>query len=104
MPVDLSSPAHYGLVLLPEIVLSVWAMFILLLDVFQKGSRSEPSSSSMPWLTLAGVVLAGAANLWIGMVGFAAGGPRWMWLTHSWASKSTAAPTVGPWWISGFAS
>jgi hypothetical protein len=37
-------PAHYGLVLLPEIVLSVWAMFMLLLDVFQKGSRSEPSS------------------------------------------------------------
>jgi hypothetical protein len=44
MPVDLSSPAHYALVLLPEIVLSAWAMFVLLLDVFQKGSRSEPSS------------------------------------------------------------
>lgn len=66
MQVDLSSPAHYGLVLLPEIVLSVWAMFVLLLDVFQKGSRSEPSSSIMPWLTLGGVLLAGVANAWIG--------------------------------------
>ncbi|MGH7465858.1 MAG: NADH-quinone oxidoreductase subunit N, partial [Longimicrobiales bacterium] len=69
MPVDLSSPAHYGLVLLPEIVLSVWAMFILLLDVFQKGSRSEPSSPAMTWLTLAGVVLAAGANAWIALEG-----------------------------------
>ena len=65
MPVDLSSPAHYAFVMLPEIVLSAWAMFILLLDVFQKGSRSEPSSASMPWLTLGGVVLAAIANGWV---------------------------------------
>jgi len=65
MPVDLSSPAQYGLVLLPEIVLSVWAMVVLLVDVFQKGSRSEPSSPSMPWLTLAGIALAAIANAWI---------------------------------------
>ena len=65
MPVDLSSPSHYGLVLLPEIVLSVWAMFVLLLDVFQKGARSQPSTASMPWLTLAGLVLAAIANAWI---------------------------------------
>jgi NADH-quinone oxidoreductase subunit N len=65
MPVDFSSPAQYGLVLLPEVVLSAWAMFILLLDVFQKGSRSEPSSSAMPWLTLAGIALATVANAWI---------------------------------------
>jgi NADH-quinone oxidoreductase subunit N len=65
MPVDLSFPAHYGLVLLPEIVLSVWAMFILLLDVFQKGSRSEPSSPMIPWLTLAGIGVAAVANAWI---------------------------------------
>jgi NADH-quinone oxidoreductase subunit N len=65
MPVDLSFPAHYGLVLLPEIVLSVWAMFVLLLDVFQKGARSMPSSPAMPWLTLAGIALAAVANGWI---------------------------------------
>ncbi|HUF50293.1 MAG TPA: NADH-quinone oxidoreductase subunit N [Longimicrobiales bacterium] len=65
MPVDLSVPAHYGLVLLPEIVLSAWAMFVLLLDVFQKGARSRPSTPAMPWLTLAGVLLAALANAWI---------------------------------------
>jgi NADH-quinone oxidoreductase subunit N len=65
MPVDLSYPAHYGLVLLPEIVLSAWAMVVLLIDVFQKGSRSVPSSPAMPWLTLAGIGLAALANIWI---------------------------------------
>jgi NADH-quinone oxidoreductase subunit N len=65
MPVDLSSAAQYGLVMLPEIVLSAWAMFVLLLDVFQKGARSEPSSPSIPWLTLVGIGLAAAANLFI---------------------------------------
>jgi NADH-quinone oxidoreductase subunit N len=65
MPVDFSSPAQYALVMLPEIVLSAWAMFVLMLDVFQKGSRSEPSSASMPWLTLGGIGLAAAANVWV---------------------------------------
>ncbi|CAN5776612.1 NADH-quinone oxidoreductase subunit N [soil metagenome] len=65
MPVDLSIAAHYLLVMLPEIVLSVAAMAILMVDVFQKGSRSEPSSASMPWLTLAGVGAAAIANAWI---------------------------------------
>ncbi|HSJ25782.1 MAG TPA: NADH-quinone oxidoreductase subunit N [Longimicrobiales bacterium] len=65
MPVDMSNSAHYGLVLLPEIVLSAWAMLVLMLDVFQKGSRSEPSSPMMPWLTLGGIALAALANTWI---------------------------------------
>jgi len=63
MDIDLSNPAHYGLALLPEIVLSVWAMFLLLLDVFQKGARSRPSSSALPWLTLIGILLAAGANV-----------------------------------------
>lgn len=65
MPVDLSNPAHYALLLLPEIVLSAWAMLVLMVDVFQKGSRSEPSSPSMPWLTLGGLGLAAVANTWV---------------------------------------
>ena len=44
------------LALLPEIVLSVWAMIVLLVDVFQKGDASEPSSPVIGWLTLAGIV------------------------------------------------
>lgn len=66
MPVDLSFPAHYAYALLPEIVLSTWAMIVLMVDVFQKGSRSAPSSPVMPWLTLVGIGLAAAANAWIG--------------------------------------
>ncbi|NJD09116.1 MAG: NADH-quinone oxidoreductase subunit N, partial [Gemmatimonadetes bacterium] len=62
MPFDASTQVPYALLLLPEIVLSVWAMLILLVDVFQKGERSQPSSELIPWLTLAGVVLAAVAN------------------------------------------
>jgi NADH-quinone oxidoreductase subunit N len=63
MPINLANPAYYGLALLPEIVLSVWAMLLLLVDVFQKGSHSRPSSGAIPWLTLAGILLAAGANV-----------------------------------------
>jgi len=53
----------YVVGLLPEIVLSVWAMVVLLVDVFQKGDRSGPSRSSITALTAVGLVLAAAANL-----------------------------------------
>jgi len=51
--------------LLPEAVLSAWAMLVLLVDVFQKGSRSEPSRPGIAGLTLAGIALAAAANGWL---------------------------------------
>ncbi|MGH7555079.1 MAG: NADH-quinone oxidoreductase subunit N [Longimicrobiales bacterium] len=65
MTLDFSSTWHYALALLPEVVLSLWAMFILLLDVFEKGDRSEPSSPWIARLTLIGLVLAGVANGWL---------------------------------------
>jgi NADH-quinone oxidoreductase subunit N len=65
MTIDYSTPLHYVFALLPEIVLSVWAMLLLLIDVFQKGSRSEPSSRMIGWLALLGVLLAAAANGWL---------------------------------------
>jgi NADH-quinone oxidoreductase subunit N len=65
MPLDLSQQSSYFLALLPEIVLSLWAMGVLLVDVFQKGSRSEPSRPLIPWLSLAGLAVTGAANLWM---------------------------------------
>ena len=65
MTIDFSNPLHYLLALLPETVLSVWAMAILLIDVFQKGSKSEPSSPAIGWLTLLGVALAAVANGWL---------------------------------------
>ena len=69
MMLDFTNPAQYALVLLPEIVLSVWAMILLLVDVFQKGSRSGPSSSSIPRLAGVGVLLAAGANTWLATLG-----------------------------------
>ncbi len=65
MTIDFSHPSQYLLALLPEIILSLWAMAILLLDVFQKGNRSQPSSAAISWLTLAGILVAAAANGWL---------------------------------------
>lgn len=65
MELDFSSQADYFAALLPEIVLSLWAMLVLLVDVFQKGSRSEPSSPLIPWLSLAGLGATAVANAWL---------------------------------------
>jgi len=65
MILDYSSAAHYAVALLPEIVLSVAAMVVLLVDVFEKGDASRPSSPSIPWLAGIGVAAAFGANLWL---------------------------------------
>jgi NADH-quinone oxidoreductase subunit N len=69
MTVDYSHTGHYLLVLLPELVLSCWAMGVLMLDVFQKGSRSIPSSPAVAWLTLVGLALTALANGWLLQLG-----------------------------------
>lgn len=65
MTIDFSGSWQYAVALLPEVVLSVWAMGVLLLDVFQKGDRSVPSSAWIPRLTLIGIGLAAVANGWL---------------------------------------
>ena len=65
MIIDFSTPLHYVFALLPEIVLAIWAMALLLIDVFQKGSRSEPSSPVIGWLALLGIAVAAVANGWL---------------------------------------
>lgn len=62
---DLTPQSDYLWILLPEIVLSLWAMLVLMVDVFQKGSRSEPSRPVVAWLALGGFVAAGIANAWL---------------------------------------
>src|SRR5215213_4765411 len=52
----------YWLALLPEIVLCAWAMLVLIVDVAQKGDRSEPSRPSIGWLALAGLLVTAVAN------------------------------------------
>ncbi len=59
---DLSRQSDYFWALLPEIVLSLWAMGVLLVDVFQKGNRSEPSRPMIPWLSIAGLAVTAVAN------------------------------------------
>src|SRR5690606_41352657 len=41
-------------------------MLVLMVDVFQKGSRTGPSWRGLGWFTLVGLVLAAAANWWLG--------------------------------------
>jgi NADH-quinone oxidoreductase subunit N len=59
---DLTHQAHYFWAFLPEIVLSLGGMAVLLMDVFQKGNRSEPSRPSVGWLSIWVLVLTGFAN------------------------------------------
>ncbi|MEW5928697.1 MAG: NADH-quinone oxidoreductase subunit N [Gemmatimonadota bacterium] len=69
MLLDYSRQTDYFWALLPEIVLSLWAMLVLMVDVFQKGNRSEASRPIIPWLSLAGLVLAAIANAYLLRIG-----------------------------------
>lgn len=62
---DLTPQSDYLWILLPEIVLSLWAMLVLMVDVFQKENRSESSRPIIAWLALAGVGAAAIANAWL---------------------------------------
>jgi NADH-quinone oxidoreductase subunit N len=65
MQLDFSGNAAYLWALLPEIVLSLWAMLVLLVDVFQKGNRSEASRPVIAWLAVAGLIATAAANAFV---------------------------------------
>src|SRR5690606_32018610 len=66
LTIDFARQTDFVLALLPEIVLSVWGMLVLMVDVLQKGSRTGPSWRGLGWFTLVGLVLAAAANWWLG--------------------------------------
>lgn len=63
MPTNLNlvNQAHYFWAMLPEIVLALGAMLVLMVDVFEKGNKSRPSSPMIPILSL-GVLLATAVT------------------------------------------
>jgi NADH-quinone oxidoreductase subunit N len=65
MPIDYASPLDYVWALLPEVALTVWALVILMVDVFQRGEDSRPAHASIAWLTATGLVLAAGANTWL---------------------------------------
>ncbi len=68
LTLDFARQTDYVLALLPEIVLSIWGMLVLMIDVVQKGSRTGPSWRGLGWVTLVGLILAAAANWWLGGV------------------------------------
>jgi NADH-quinone oxidoreductase subunit N len=75
MILDFTNQSDYFRAFLPEIVLSLWAMLVLMVDVFQKGSRSEPSRPIIPWLAIAGLAATAVANGWLlGLTGSATTG------------------------------
>lgn len=63
MVIDYSSNVQYIWVLAPEVVLSIWGMFLLMVDVFRAPDRK--AGSGMAWLTVVGIALAAIANLWL---------------------------------------
>ncbi|HSH44910.1 MAG TPA: NADH-quinone oxidoreductase subunit N [Longimicrobiales bacterium] len=65
MVIDFANPLHYFWALLPELVLTVGAMVVLMVDVFQRGDRNVPSRSAVAWLTALTVLAAAAANGWL---------------------------------------
>ncbi len=67
MILDFSSPAHYLIALLPESLLAIGAFAVLLVDVFLRGRGSGPSGAWVGRVAVASVVLAIAANLWLGL-------------------------------------
>ncbi len=65
MLISYASPFDYFWALAPEIVLSGWALVVLMVDVFQRGDRQESAHPAVAWLTVLGILLAAAANTWL---------------------------------------
>jgi len=66
MTLDFASNADYLWALAPEIVLAVWAMVVLLAGVRKDSEEARPSdSTTLGWLSLAGLLAAALANGWL---------------------------------------
>jgi NADH-quinone oxidoreductase subunit N len=72
MPIDLSAPGGITLALLPEIVLTVWALLLLLLIGWRHRDPDHHRVAGM--FTLVGLVLALGVVLWMWRAGAAAEG------------------------------
>ncbi len=65
MELDFNSQSHYLLALLPELVLSVWAMVVLLVGVWKANGEGGPTAGDLGILSLVGILLAAGANGWL---------------------------------------
>jgi hypothetical protein len=66
--IDLGSPQGVAIALLPEILLSAWALIVLLVVSWRH--QTDQDSRLAGWLGLAGLLMSGAAlaALWVGGV------------------------------------
>jgi len=62
---DFSNNGHYLVAFVPEIILSIWAMVILLRGVSAKHKDSPDASGDLGLLSLIGVLVAALANGWL---------------------------------------
>ncbi len=67
MTLDFTSPVDFVWALLPEIVLSAWAMAVLLAGVWrEEGTEtSVESAAALRWLAVAGLLAAAVMNGWL---------------------------------------
>jgi NADH-quinone oxidoreductase subunit N len=65
MEISFASQVDYLWALAPEITLSVFALVILMVDVFQRGESLEAARPAVAWLTVVGLLAAAAANTWL---------------------------------------
>jgi len=65
LSIDYSTQLHYLWALLPEVVLSIGAMVVLLVDVFQREDRGGPSSPLVFWLAVGFTLATAVANGWL---------------------------------------
>jgi NADH-quinone oxidoreductase subunit N len=65
MTLDFARQSAYFWALLPEVVLATWTMLVLVVDVFRSSDHPEESRAPVAWMSLAGLVAAGAANAYL---------------------------------------
>ena len=65
MHLDFSSQGHYLVALLPELILSAWAMVVLVAGVSKRTRNSPDRVTDLGWLSLLGILLAALVNGWL---------------------------------------
>jgi NADH-quinone oxidoreductase subunit N len=65
MEISFASQLDYLRALAPEITLSVFALIILMVDVFQRGESQTPARRSVAWLAVIGLLATAVANTWL---------------------------------------